>query len=314
MISIITAHYNSSEKIDALISSLKRQTSEEFEWIIVDDCSRTEEYITMRKKVECTELNAIVLRNKKNGGPGFARNNGLQKSTGDYITFIDCDDAVSKDFVEVLNRLSKEKRADIIAFDYIRIRGKHKNKCNKIDHAENGEIEIHTFLLQAKTCVCGSIFKRSLIRENNITFPSLYRYEDWVFNVYASVCSSTIWYEKRELYYYIESEHSLVTSGKHDAAEYASKAFILIEDLMKNYNQEVLELLYAREILYVNAISKAKRYSMKEYKYHMKILTEKHPSWRKNSYIKKLPIHQRFILTALSYRLYSLVKLISAVI
>ena len=133
MISIITAHYNSSEKINNLIDSLQKQTNKDFEWIVVDDCSRDVEFSAMKEKVLKAGLNAKVLQNEKNGGPGVARNNGIKHSYGEYIVFVDCDDVVSNDFVSVLELLSTEKDTDVIAFDYVRIQGDNRTGYSKID-------------------------------------------------------------------------------------------------------------------------------------------------------------------------------------
>ncbi len=304
MISIITAHYNSSEKINNLIDSLQKQTNKDFEWIVVDDCSRDVEFSVMKEKVLKAGLNAKVLQNEKNGGPGVARNNGIKHSHGDYIVFVDCDDVVSNDFVSVLELLSTEKDTDVIAFDYVRIQGDNRTGYSKIDGLSTGSVSVETFLLQAKTGVCGAAFRSNLICENNILFPELYRYEDWVFNVRAILKSTSIWYEKKELYFYLEAENSLVTSGKHDAGECALQAYNIIEMELNAYDKRIKDFLFIREILYVNAVSKATRCNFQTYKNFMKSIQQKSQGWQRNNQLQLLSSHQRMVLFLLKTKLY----------
>lgn len=307
MISIITAHYNSSNKINNLIDSLQKQTNKEFEWIVIDDCSCEAEFSTMKEQVLKAELNSQVLQNEKKGGPGVARNNGIKHCKGNYLTFVDCDDTISENFVNILDNLAKTKDADIIIFDYERIRGTYRERCVKLDYENQGEVDINTFLCQAKTCICGGLFRTELIKANKITFPQLYRYEDWVFNVCAVIKSNKIWYEKISLYQYIEAANSLVTSGKYDAGEYALKAFELVKSVLKLHSQDVLGLLYAREILYVNAINKAKQMNFEDYKQEMIALTTKMEYETNKDYLKKLKFHHRLVITLISLKMYRVV-------
>lgn len=90
MISIITPTYNRKEMLLDVINCIKNQTYQDFELIIVDDCSTdgTKEMMqnyTFDKRIK-------YFRNGENKGPGYNRNFGFKKATGEYIIFMDDDD------------------------------------------------------------------------------------------------------------------------------------------------------------------------------------------------------------------------------
>ena len=104
-LSIIIPYYNLKPYTDELLDCLKSQVTKDVEVIVVDDGSR-EPYSTSYKWVK-------VIR-KENGGVSSARNTGIDMSKGEYISFIDADDLVAKDYVkQILDKIDNEH------FDYL---------------------------------------------------------------------------------------------------------------------------------------------------------------------------------------------------
>jgi len=89
-ISIIIPHYNNAKYLNDCLSSIAKQSYQNFEVIIVDDCSQPEE----RKSAEfiAGQFAHIFLTNEKNAGVAETRNRGLAHSSGDVLTTIDPDD------------------------------------------------------------------------------------------------------------------------------------------------------------------------------------------------------------------------------
>ena len=82
--------YNSSKTILKTIGSIKEQSFQDFELIIVDDHSKDNSIIKISNEFKNSKIKIIKLN--KNGGPAKARNIGIKKSKGKYIAFIDSDD------------------------------------------------------------------------------------------------------------------------------------------------------------------------------------------------------------------------------
>lgn len=91
LVSVITPVYNAERYLSQAIESVLAQSHRHFEYLLIDDCSpdRCREIITNYGKRD-SRINGIFL--EKNGGPANARNEGLKRSTGEFIAFIDADD------------------------------------------------------------------------------------------------------------------------------------------------------------------------------------------------------------------------------
>lgn len=99
LVSIITPSYNSAKFIAETIKSVQNQTYQTWEMIIIDDGSSDE-----TEAVVCsfTETDKRIQFHKlgQNSGPAVARNTGIEKASGDYMTFIDADDIWFPTFIE----------------------------------------------------------------------------------------------------------------------------------------------------------------------------------------------------------------------
>lgn len=107
MITIFTPTYNRAKTLPALFDSLKRQTSKNFEWVIVDDGSTdgTEKIIENFK--EETDI-LINYRKTENFGKMSAVNTGIEMSKGEYFFIVDSDDYITDDAIEKIEFYSKE--------------------------------------------------------------------------------------------------------------------------------------------------------------------------------------------------------------
>lgn len=108
MFSIIIPNYNRAEVIPKAIRSVLNQTYTNFELIVVDDCS-TDNSFQLISKIADERLK--VYRLKKNSGAAAARNYGIEKAIGDYISLLDSDDYYDPDFLkESFNVISKSPK------------------------------------------------------------------------------------------------------------------------------------------------------------------------------------------------------------
>lgn len=97
LISVIIPVYNSESTIRKCLESLIRQTYTNYEILIVDDGS-TDNSLNICKEV-CHHSNNIHIFHKENGGSASARNLGLEKAKGEWITFVDSDDWVYPNYL-----------------------------------------------------------------------------------------------------------------------------------------------------------------------------------------------------------------------
>lgn len=116
-VSIITACYNSEKYIEETIESVLNQTYIDWEWIIVDDCSK-DDSVKIIEKYEDDRINLIVLN--ENAGAAEARNVGIKKAKGRYITFIDSDDVWLPNFLETAFNYLKDNGEELVYASYKR--------------------------------------------------------------------------------------------------------------------------------------------------------------------------------------------------
>lgn len=93
MVSIIIPYYNRPKKLRRCIDSVLNQTYQNFEILVIDDCSITALVLKTDPRIK-------IYRNLENLGPGISRNIGLDNANGKYIAFLDSDDFWDPKFLE----------------------------------------------------------------------------------------------------------------------------------------------------------------------------------------------------------------------
>lgn len=99
MVSIITPTFNSSRFIGETIECIQRQTYQDWELLITDDCS-TDETVQIVKRYAAEDPRIKLFCMEKNSGGGASRNNSIKEAKGRYIAFCDSDDRWLPDKLE----------------------------------------------------------------------------------------------------------------------------------------------------------------------------------------------------------------------
>lgn len=109
-LSLIIPHYNAYNLLEKLLKEISIQVNDNIEIIIVDDSK--EFRLDQFKNI------ATIIHNEERVGISKARNMGIDLSKGKYVAFIDSDDMITNDYVEVLLQTIKEHNEDIIVFNW----------------------------------------------------------------------------------------------------------------------------------------------------------------------------------------------------
>lgn len=116
LISVIVPVFNCEKWIDHCITSIRAQTYQNLQIIIVNDGS-TDSSLSIIKS-HALQDNRIIYIDKQNEGISKTRNCGLSRATGEYVTFVDSDDYINEEMIEKLLSAAKHYDADIsICFD-----------------------------------------------------------------------------------------------------------------------------------------------------------------------------------------------------
>lgn len=116
LVSVIVPVYNVKDFLKGCLDSIHKQTYENFEVLLVDDGS-TDGSADICDEFEKNDSRFIVFH-KKNGGVASARNEGLKHSKGEYITFVDSDDTIDSNYIEVMVNGMEVNDADLVRVPY----------------------------------------------------------------------------------------------------------------------------------------------------------------------------------------------------
>ena len=173
-VSVIIPVYNSAQHITACIDSLLEQTMDSLELVFIDDHGQDNAMEIARQCLQdyVGPKTFRFVQTPFNSGPGVARNAGIQASSGDYLCFVDSDDTVTPDFCEALYAAATQGQAEMCCCDIIIGRKIHENPSPS---------DKRHFLLHFVSYFTTFLYKRTLLIENNILFPSTKSAEDTCF-------------------------------------------------------------------------------------------------------------------------------------
>ena len=237
LISVIVPIYGVEQYLDKCINSILDQSYINLEIILVDDGSPDQCGAICDTYSEIDDRVRVI--HKKNGGVSSARNCGLEAVTGDYIFFVDSDDTLKNNAIEVLFQTAQKTNADITICSCKHI--KEKNKGNANCDAEQGHLKtvesseaikklshnVHVFEGLEPTAVWGKLYKRAVVQ--NLRFnENMNIGEDFIFNYFANCNSKVVTYCNFKLYNYNFVETSLMNNKT-----YSPKLMQSFEELVK---------------------------------------------------------------------------------
>lgn len=167
-VSVIVPVYNVETYLVPCIESILCQIYPHFELLLVDDGS-TDGSGAICDAVANTDSRIKVIH-KPNGGLSDARNHGMRCARGKYITFIDSDDTVTKDFLSILVTKAEEQNADIVQCNFA-LREEDLHTGTQSELLCDGSEGLRRFLIRDTVYVaaCGKLYKRGLFQD--VAFP-----------------------------------------------------------------------------------------------------------------------------------------------
>ena len=205
-ISIIIPVYNVEEYLERCLNSIRNQSYDNLEVIMIDDCSTDNSYEICQKYEE--KYNFKLLKNNDNKGLSYTRNRGIKESTGDYIGFIDSDDYVDSNYYESLLKNIKEN--DICVCDISLEYKDHsiREQCGN----ENGQKK--DFLdCGLVASACNKLFKANLFKNNLFEVGKI---NEDVQVIIPLILNNSISYSSETCYHYVQRENSIQSNSVND--------------------------------------------------------------------------------------------------
>lgn len=313
-ITVIVPVYNVEKYIEKCIESLKIQkTTCCYEIIIVDDGS-TDASSNIVDKYKCDNVTII---HTKNRGVSAARNTGINKATGEYITFVDGDDYVSQNYLESLYCQIKNDNAEFSIQRYNTIYPNYYTKqaevFNLLKESTDGINYIDYHILNGgDTSCCAKIYKTEFLNKYNIRFPeNITNLEDMYFLFYASIYANKITYKNNSNYWRIARYDGVSFSKFNKKKLSAIKVFQQIELKLVEINAADKLIMKTKAMSYHNIIYFMLEMDVNSIEYKSlrnKVSTIKYWS---NKYVNKKDIIKYLILILLpnfSHYMYTIYK------
>ena len=211
LISIIVPIYNVEKYLDRCIRSLTAQTYENIEIILIDDGS-TDDSLSIALQQANLDSRVKVFH-KENGGLSSARNYGIEKACGNYLTFVDSDDFINEHYVEALASCASQDTISVIShktfFDESGFDGERVTEYHFV------EIDKHEVLLRFLrdnnfVSAWGKLYPAKAFK--SIRFPENRIYEDFSTTYKLYYLCSKFCVSDAKLYYYQTRRNSITNA------------------------------------------------------------------------------------------------------
>lgn len=235
-VTIVMPVYNKMPYVQDTLDSLRNQTLDDIEILIVDNASTDASPDYLRKcAAEDARISLYTL--KENIGPSGAYHYAIDRVKGDYLTVVDSDDFVEPDYVETLYNVAIKHHADIAMCRnnlYF-----NENKQEQLQYQGADEVVLHNEEIEAvipETICYGNkigfptelffpetgavwikLYRTQFIRENRLQYDTgLWIFCDWEFNLRAFSKAKTFTFINRTMYHYRQVETSVVHDSKYN--------------------------------------------------------------------------------------------------
>lgn len=143
MISIVTSAFNASATISRAIESVQSQSFKDWEMIVINDCS-TDNTSEIIESYAINDSRIRLVNHEVNKGAGLARRTGIANIRGEWMTFLDSDDYLKPDCLEVLDFFATNYDVDIVSQGYIMVQSsgeviKEKKPSKKVIQADRAK-------------------------------------------------------------------------------------------------------------------------------------------------------------------------------
>lgn len=254
LVSVIVPIYNVEDYLQICCDNVMSQTYKNIEIILVNDGSTDGSYEIAKR---CAKMDSrIVLLNQENGGLSAARNAGLKVAKGEYVLFVDSDDWIERDCVQVLLQNIQENASDVSCClaQYVSSTGsiRRGRRSFGMDSLYGDEILPDALLVKTfPTSACGKLYRRGFLSENSLLFKDGIVNEDTLFSIQIACLARKITFVDKVLFDIREREGSISRSSFERLFQDMHMALLSARSFMQEhgyYNDYVDKLYKARYI------------------------------------------------------------------
>ena len=237
-VSVIVPVYNVEKYLDKCLTSLVNQTLKDIEIIVVNDGTKDNSQDIIDRYAK--KYKNIIVIKKENGGLSSARNDGIEKATGEYIGFVDSDDYIEYDMYEKMYQKAKTNDYDVVVCDLKYIYDDREvDAFSNINNDLLTKEEVKTCFLNIYPSVWNKIYKKELIKDNNILFKKGVWFEDVEFTYRLLPYINSIGVVKEKFYNYVQRDGAITRTFDERMYHYIDNLNGVVEFYKNNnfYNE-----------------------------------------------------------------------------
>lgn len=226
-VSVIIPVYNVEQYLPECLESVFAQGFDSMEILCVEDCSE-DGSLEILKKYAQKDHRVRIIRHNQNRGLSAARNTGLENATGKYVFFVDSDDFLEKNAIQLLYHEAEEKEADIVYFNYIKFCDENSADVvisKTLQHSYDGIYTGREFFCatmqnnEFEVMAWRQFFRRDFLEKNQIRFLEGIYHEDNLFSFYAAIEAQRVCNLNDVLYHYRQRENSIMRTKNEKRAQ-----------------------------------------------------------------------------------------------
>ena len=283
-VSVIVPVYNVEKYIEKCLESIKAQSFDDFECLIINDGTKDNSVEIAKKTVDGDSR--FIFYGKENGGLSDARNFGIEKAKGEYLCFIDSDDYIDKDLLKLSYDMAKKHGSDIVCFDMYY---DWENRNLEVSKGANFN-EITTYKENRDVIFINNSANNKLYRKEfliNRRFVKGMWYEDMAVIPVWLAKANNVSYVNKPLYYYVQREGSITLNADERIFD-IYKALDMVKEKLCLDSSDIKDLYFENCLIMTTLRIKDfddKRTRINYFKKNIDLLNHHFPGWYKE--IKK---------------------------
>lgn len=247
LVSVIVPVYNVEQYLDECLNSIRKQTYENIEIIVVEDCSTDGSLNTLAKHLE--DYRVKLIKHKKNSGLSAARNTGIDAAQGEFIMFVDSDDLVHLSLIELCVKYAIVNDADLITYDFKAFEDgiKLSPQLDLSDMDNFKVLEQGEDYFNQQHFAWLKFIRTSLVKSKSLYFPVELYYEDWPFHWELGLVANKKYHIPAELLLYRQRKTSITGSSGKKLLD-LFKIHSLVLNLLEQYKTVSLKNKFANKV------------------------------------------------------------------
>lgn len=210
LVSIIIPVYNCEKYLDKCLSSVIAQSYQKLEIIVINDGSNDNSGKMIQEYAD--NYANILPINQANSGVSAARNNGIEKASGEYLLFVDGDDYLETEYIKKLVEAAQRNASDLVICGCTMVDSEGKVIRELIpEKYKKGEQEEWAYRLSS---VCSHLYRRKVWIESGIKFAEGVRGEDIPVDLYFNYTCNNIAVIPEGGYYYVQHKDSAMGAAR----------------------------------------------------------------------------------------------------